>query len=412
MSIRPGGQSPSPAIGTEEHLWNPQRPPSAGDRLALARAETHYRAAVPARIAEIGLTLDPQTAAAAEDARAEISRFDAELSALVGDEGEFAPMASVLLRTESASSSQIENITAGARTLALAELGFTRFGSNATQVLANVDAMQRALALAHAVTPDGIRSIHEALMRTEPRALPGEFRRERVWIRGADAYPHGAGFIPPHHSRIHEAIADLTEFCARPDLPLLAQTAVGHAQFETIHPFIDGNGRTGRALVHAMLKKGGATTRTTVPVSAGLLTDTGSYFDALTAYRAGDPNPIVARFADAAFTAISNGRALAADLQRIHSEWRERLGARSDSVAWRILPVLLSQPAVTSNLIQERCGASQPATDRALRQLLDHGIVKRNDEHGRERRRDVVWRSDEVLQALDDFAARARRRNA
>ena len=78
-------------------------------------------------------------------------------------------------------------------------------------------------------------------------------------------------------------------------------------------------------------------------------------------------------------------------------------------MAWRVLPILLAQPAVTSRLVQQRTGVSQPAADRALRQLSEAGIVTSKNEHGGDRRRDVVWRSDEVITALDEFGERARR---
>jgi DNA-binding transcriptional ArsR family regulator len=158
-----------------------------------------------------------------------------------------------------------------------------------------------------------------------------------------------------------------------------------------------------------MLRHGRATTRTTVPVSAGLLTDPSTYFTALTAYRAGDPDPIVSRFSEATFAAIGNSRLLAAALKETDQRWRSTLSARSDSVAWRILPILLAQPAVTSRLVQQRTGVSQPAVDRALRQLSEAGILTSKNEHGADRRRDVVWRADDVISALDDFAERARR---
>ena len=93
---------------------------------------------------------------------------------------------------------------------------------------------------------------------------------------------------PASHTRVPAAIDDLMTFAARDDVPLLAQIAVAHAQFETIHPFTDGNGRTGRALVQAMLRNKGLTRQVTVPVSAGLLVDTDGYIAALTAYRDGD----------------------------------------------------------------------------------------------------------------------------
>jgi Fic family protein len=378
-------------------------------RAAASRRGTPYRAAVPPRIAGMRFTLDDSVTAAAEDARAEVTRFDAELSAMFGDEGEFAPLASVLLRTESSSSSQIENITAGAKALALAEIGLAKHGSNSELVAANVQAMRMSVAGANLLTSASILAIHAALMHDQPSADPGVFRSEPVWIGGSGTYPHGAQFVPPHHERVELGVEDLCAFIGRTDLPLVAHVAIVHAQFETIHPFLDGNGRTGRALVHAMVRHGRATTRTTVPVSAGLLTDTTTYFDALTAYRAGDPDPIVARFSEAAFAAIHNSRLLAAALKGIDERWRAGLTARRDSVAWRVLPILLAQPALTSRLVQERTGVSQPAADRALRQLSDAGILTGRNEHGRDRRRDVVWRSDEVITALDQFAERARR---
>ena len=397
------------ALQWEARTWQPQSSMSVMSRAAAARRGTPYRAAVPPRISAMRFTLDDAVTAAAEDARAEVTRFDAELSTMFDARGEFAPLASVLLRTESSSSSQIENITAGSRALALAEIGLGRHGSNAELVVANVEAMQRAVAEADRMTPASILAIHAALMHEQPSADPGVFRSEPVWIGGSGAFPHGAQFVPPHHERIRDGIRDLCAFIARTDLPLIAHAAVAHAQFETIHPFVDGNGRTGRALVHAMLRHGGATTRTTVPVSAGLLADTKAYFASLTAYRAGDPNPIVQRFSEATFAAIDNSRVLAADLEAMDRRWRAQLTARSDSVAWRILPILLAQPAVTSRVVQQRTGVSQPAADRALRQLADAGIVTAKNEHGRDRKRDVVWRSDEVIRALDEFAERARR---
>ncbi|MBM7516962.1 Fic family protein [Nocardioides nitrophenolicus] len=402
--------SPELALRWEEHDWNPQTPPQMMLRRDRARIGRPYRAAVPPAIATMPFVLDPDVVADAEDARAEITRFDADLGATFP--GEFAPLAAVLLRTESTSSSQIEDITAGSRALALAELGLAKHGSNAKLVVANVEAMERAIDLADHITPNAILAVHEALMRGQDHASPGAYRDVQVWIGGHHASPHDAAFVPPHHARVEPAIDDLCEFVHRTDLPLMAHTAVAHAQFETIHPFNDGNGRTGRTLVHAMLKHGNATTRTTVPVSAGLLSDTSTYFDALTAYRAGDPNPIVTRFNEAALAAIVNGRRLAADLHDINDRWRDRLTARRDSVAWRILPILLSQPAVTSKLVQQQTGVSQPAADRALGQLADAGIVQVKNEQGDERRRNVVWRADAVIEALDAFAARARRRPA
>jgi hypothetical protein len=201
-------------------------------------------------------------------------------------------------------------------------------------------------------------------------------------------------------------VDDLCAFIARTDVPLIAAAAIAHAQFETIHPFNDGNGRTGRALVHVMLKQGGATTRATVPVPAGLLADTHSYFAALTTYRDGNPSPIVGQFANAAFSAIRNGRHLAKNLLEIYEGWSASITARRNASVGACCPMLISQPAVTSSLIQAATGLSQPAADNVIGQLRDAGIITKVV--GAQRY--VIWVATDVTGALDDFADRARRR--
>src|SRR5690606_7915987 len=126
---------------------------------------------------------------------------------------------------------------------------------------------------------------------------------------------------PPHHERVPDLMDDVMRYARRTDVPALAHTAIAHAQFETIHPFPDGNGRTGRALVQGMLRAAGVTAHGTVPVSAGLLGDTDGYFRALTAFRAGDARPIIETLAEAAFAAVANGRALTRQITSIAAEW-------------------------------------------------------------------------------------------
>ncbi|AQP46174.1 hypothetical protein RPIT_13685 [Tessaracoccus flavus] len=386
----------------------PTVPASPTDRSRLSVVGKPYRAAVPAAIKRMQFNIMPDVAALADDARAAITRFDAELSAMF--DGEFAPLSAVLLRTESASSSQIENITVSARALSLANVGLAKFGSNAKLVQANVEAMNRALELTGPLTPGLILAVHEALMHGQDQAEPGRFRNQQVWIGGTDYSPHSADFVPPLNSRVHDSIGDLCAFSERTDLPLLAQAAIAHAQFETIHPFNDGNGRAGRALIHVMLRNGGASTRTTVPVSAGLLSNIDAYYEALTVYRDGDPNPIIDQISRAAFLAVDNGQQLATDLRTIHDGWATNLRARRDAVAWRVLPFLLRQPSVTSKLVQETFNVTQPAADNALRQLQEAGAVsKPKTIHGEGQKRNVVWQATEVLDALDRFGERARR---
>ncbi|MGW9551114.1 Fic family protein [Citricoccus zhacaiensis] len=170
-------------------------------------------------------------------------RFDAEISrSLGGSEAEVSPLSAVLLRTESASSSQIEQITAGARALALATLGEST-GPNAALVAANAQAMRRGIALSDGITAAGIIEVQEVLLHGGAPEHAGAFRGGPVWIGGRGSTPHTATFVAPRAERVPELIDDLVAFIHRTDIDPLVQTAVAHAQFETIHPFSDGNGR-------------------------------------------------------------------------------------------------------------------------------------------------------------------------
>jgi len=214
-------------------------------------------------------------------------------------------------------------------------------------------------------------------------------------------------FVPPRHERVEPAIADLVAFLRRDDLPVLPQAALAHAQFETIHPFIDGNGRTGRALVHSMLRNRALTRGVTVPVSAGLLADTGAYFEALTAYRDGDLTPITRQVSQAVFAGLTHGRQLLGDLRSIQEGWDERLRARQDSGVWRVADLLLRHPVVNARLVADELDVVQTNIYRFLNQMEQAGVLIESTD----RRRNRVWRSPEVLAALDGFAARARRRS-
>ena len=369
-------------------------------RTVRERHRGPYRAAVVPPIADLDPHIPTGVVALADEATAEIARFDAEIGA------EVVPFSAVLLRSESASSSMIENLTSGAEAIALAELG-SREKRNATEIVGNVAAMNAAIALADRLDADAVLHVHAALMRDHPAETPGVWRTQQVWISGDSFGPHEATFIPPHHSRVVESIDDLVRFTQRSDLPLLAQAAIAHAQFETIHPFTDGNGRTGRALIHAMLRGHGLTRKVTVPVSAGLLADTQAYFDTLTTYREGDPAPIVAKLANASFAAVANGRLLVSDLNRIREAWNDKLVARRGSAARRLADVLLRQPVIDAAVVADELGTSVAGALRPIRPLVEAGVLTEFTGFKRNR----MWQSREVLSALDDFAARAGRRN-
>lgn len=216
-------------------------------------------------------------------------------------------------------------------------------------------------------------------------------------------------FTSPGHLRrrsLPDAIDDLIAFAQRTDVPALPQVAVGHAQFETIYPFTDGNGRTGRALVQAMLRQKGLTRQVTVPVSAGLLSDTEAYFAALTSYREGDAAPIVERFSQATALAIANGRQLVTELRDIREAWNGVITARSDSAIWRVADLLTRRPVVNAALVGQELGMKSTNAHRYLNPLTEAGILIEATSGPRNR----IWRSPEVLAALDAFTDRAGRR--
>lgn len=392
-------QTSWPALECEEQRWVPTTAWGVDAENGL-RSST-YQAAVPPSIA--GLTPRPSSEAtgAAAHAAQELTRFDTELGSRVAT---FAP---VLLRSEAASSSQIENLTASARAIFSAELG-ARTGRNAELIAANTRAMQAAIDLSRAISPAAIQQMHAVLLADQPRHTPGRWREEAVWIGTRSDSPVGASFVAPHHSRIDSLVDDVVSFARRTDIPPLVSVAVAHAQFETIHPFTDGNGRTGRALAQSLLRFRGVTRNVAVPVSAGLLADVEGYHRALTSYREGDIGPIVLAFADASLRAVRNARELVAEVDAIRTGWDSRLTARRDSNSWRLLDVLTEHPVLDSSTAARLLGVRQPNIYPPMKALVEAGIVQSKAEH----RLGPFWRSDELLDAIDRFAARAGRRES
>lgn len=387
---------PWPPLSWEQQVWNP--PPGFGvtrrDRGQVGRT---YDSAVPASIARLHLAISGETLANLDEATSAIASFDAQSSHRSG------ALLAVLMRTESASSSQIEQITASAR--AVAEAEFTGQGSgNAVTVAANVHAMTDALHDGGAITSDRIEHIQATLMRDNP-TLAG-WRQEPVWIGGGGSTPVTADFVPPAHPRIRSAIHDLVAFAAREDLPILAQAAIMHAQFETIHPFADGNGRTGRALVHVLLADKQLST-STVPISSGLLLDKSGYFDALTAYRRGDAGPIVTAFSMATLHAVAQGRDVACRINDVENGWRTRISARTDSAVWRVLGVLPAHPVFDAATMASAVGTDERNIHRSLRTLTEAGVLE-GGQHFKSRR--FLFRVPEILSILDDYSRRFGRR--
>lgn len=408
MTRRPeGSRLAVPPVGHEQHRWIAEND-GLSSRAQVIAGSGSYLSTLPAAIASFDARLPSDLAAQTEEAAAELARFDAYArSILGGDSPVLGPMTSILLRTESASSSQIENLTVGAKQLALAELDQSS-STDARTVVANVRAMEAALDLADRLDEDAILTMQKVLLAGQRgwEEHAGCYRTGLVWVGTSSVSPRGAVHIAPQAEHVPAAIRDLVAFMARDDLPVLAQVAIAHAQFETIHPFADGNGRTGRALVHALLRSKGITRHTTAPVSAGLLTDTGAYFDALTAFRAGDARPIVEQISRASRYAAASGARLVDDLAAQIADAMEKLaGLRPQAAAWKVVPHLVAHPVVNSALLTSQLGMNAVTAQRALTQLTESGVLY--ERTGLQRNR--VWQHDGVLAVLDHFAQGIRR---
>src|SRR5207245_8528134 len=130
-------------------------------------------------------------------------------------------------------------------------------------------------------------------------------------------------------------------FANRSDQTAITQAAIVHAQFESIHPYTDGNGRIGRALINAVIRRRRLTSRIVVPVASAMLADVDQYFAGLRAYQAGDVDELVRSLAEAAVLAASEATTSAQELEQLPSIWRERIKARRGSTTDRLLDRLL-----------------------------------------------------------------------
>jgi Fic family protein len=388
-----------PRTKSEKREWRSADDQGRSRRAAL-RARGPYDASIPPFIAKRALpTLDVDTTIAAEEAVVELGRFDGEVGSIA------APFSAMLLRSESAASSEIEQLTASAKNIALAELGRAS-GQNSRLIVGNVRAMEAAIEMAEDLDVPSIIAMQSEILRDQPEQT-GRWRTEQVWIGGGFGNsPHSASFVPPHQDRVADLMNDLVEFARRTDLPALPQIAIAHAQFETVHPFPDGNGRTGRALIQAMLRRLGVTQNVTVPVSAGLLRNTRGYFDALTEYRAGNVEPIIQAFARAAADAIVNGRQLVGDLTSVRAQWELLTSARAGSAGRRLLDVLQRQPVIDANLAAGELDVDPRNAQNGIDRLVADGILTQVGNGARNR----AYEARDVLAALDEFAARAKRR--
>lgn len=364
------------------------------------RAAYRYHAYLPDEIAEWDVALASGAATAVDRATAALAILNAS-----GVGFDLEALAGPLLRAEAVGSSFIEGLRVSHKNLAVADYDTAAAAATAHAVLGNVRAMERAIDLGAGNRPFDagvLTEIHALLLApTTDARFGGQVRTEQNWIGGRSGGPRGADFVPPPWPEVARLLDDLARFCNRDDLPPVVQAAVAHAQFETIHPFADGNGRTGRCLIHALLRRRGVTSRFSPPISVVLAANAREYIASLTAYRAGDVSNWCGHFADTVRLSVESAEGLGARLTTLLEELHGRVGKlRADATAAKIIDDLPAHPIVSAATVAARYGISDRAARNALNQLEKVGVLALTRVG---RRRDREWSNDDLFNLLDEF---------
>lgn len=370
------------------------------------RRACKYRAFVPDRLAGLEFALDTEASGAVSSAESAVAALNAKpYPALL-------PLARLLLRTESIASSKVEGLRMPARDLARAEAksdSGEKVGPTALEIVANIDAMELAIEQAssgESFTLDDIVAIHKRLMaRSATPHVAGKHREQQNWIGGNDYNPCGADFVPPPHQLLKGLLNDLCSAINDDALPPVVQAALVHAQFETIHPFMDGNGRTGRALIHVVLKRRGMATRYAPPVSVVLAARRKGYIAGLTEFRGADVVSGVKRFADATTLSAQLASSYLTAVDALREEWRAELvqsGApRTGAAAWEIIDILPAHPMITGPAAIAATGRARASVYQGLDQLQSAGVLIPVSKSHRNR----VWEARGLLELLEGLEA-------
>lgn len=387
-----------PPHGSEVHPW----------RQTAARGPRQDR-----QVREITVTLPPKIARLTFEPEPALLRM---LEAVAGGLTHLdmvhgrtlAALNSLLLRTESVDSSKIENVDAS-----LADYGRALLGEGANSSAVSMASATAALArmirdagqLPRRVTKEAMLQAHHDLFSRVPTesVRAGHVRHRQNWVGGSDYSPRGALHVPPPPDTVDEYLDDLFAFANRDDMSALAQAAIVHAQFESIHPFTDGNGRIGRALIHAVLRKRRVTRHLTVPIASGLVSHRDQYFQALNDYRAGNASTIVTMLASAASIATRESHQTAKEVVEIRERWQGLLGRPyAGTPAYRLLDLAVEEPIVNLELLRDRLELEEPLIKAVVDEATKAGVLMRS----RGARRTPIWLARDILHEVHDLSVR------
>jgi Fic family protein len=402
-----------------QRQWTPSFEPGLPRR---ARKGCAYESYVPERLGDIALTIAAEVAADVADAERQIASLPTHGSGLATIEA----LSRFLLRAEAVASSRIEGLEVGARRLAHAEIarreGWQIDDQTAKDVIGNVAAVRSAIehgGRAEALAVEDLHALHRTLLADDRRFPVGAPRQVQNWIGGSPYNPCGAAFVPPPADMVADLLTDLAAYVNRDDHPPVVQAALAHAQFETIHPYVDGNGRVGRALIHIVLGRRGLVAGSVLPISLALATRQDEYIAGLTAYGfvgdwgSSDADEAVATwleiFAAACRRAVDDARWLMAEYDELIGRYQSALGPiRRHSTVAQLLARLGELPVLTVELAAEHLGRSFEASNNAIARLVEIGALRQSTAG----RRNRVFEAIELLELVTNAERRMASREA
>lgn len=372
-----------------------------------SRKQITVKQTVPAAIATQPIPpLSSEATSLITQANAAIKALESEsIASLSTQTSDLANLSALLMRGEAVASSQIEHISTSNEALAVALADLDETGDAITPASATgtwlvagaVETIQLALETP-LVSANWFKSLHATLLADDPdieKHNLGQWRQCAVWI-GANR--ETAAFEAPPHNLIDGLITDLIAFCARSEIAPLVKAAIAHAQFELIHPFVDGNGRVGRALIQQLLN----TAHVPVPVAQGLLIEFSAYIAGLGAYRRGELETWLKTFAKAVIKSCEAARDLIRGLGKLKSHFATLLpNSRAGSVPQRLLFDLITQPVVTSLMLQRRYSITAARASQICSQLNEAGVLHETTQWAPTRQK--VWVATDVIALLDTF---------
>jgi len=309
---------------------------------------------------------------------------EASLGRLAGVGG-LVPNADLLIRPyllrEALSSTRIEGTQATMADVFEVDATGGRPNADVEEVLNYIDAMQWGLSQVETMPLSArlMRDLHRRLtagVRGRERA-PGELRTTQNWIGSASSTVETAAFVPPPPTELARLLTDWERFAnEEAEMPLLIQNALLHAQFETIHPFLDGNGRLGRLLLVFFLIVRGRLDSPLLYLSSYLERERQAYYRALRSIQeAGDPVPWLELFLAAVDTEARDAVGRAARIVELQQRYRQAAADMGTANGMALVDLICENPLVTTRLVEERLGVTRPTALRLLRGLEQRGVL-------------------------------------